>query len=413
MLGDTLTRGRMSQAVIGDLLNAGGLSRQDTAFAIRLYLGVLERLVLLDYNIEAHSAVKFSKIKPVIKNILRCALYQMYFMDSVPDRAAVSEAVKLVHLRRMDPLKGFVNGLLRTIQREGLIRDMPEWVRLSAPRWICEKLTKDLGREAAEAFLTASLTENKGVSLSFNTRSVPAEEIIRELEGEGCRVKKRDAETGAWEAELASNNIEELTAFKRGHIYVQSLNSLKAMKAVSDLISVPAPRILDVCAAPGGKSIALSGLHREGEIISADKSDEKRALIEENIKRLGITNIRAITADARSFLPEFEGKFDLVLADVPCSGLGVIGQKPDIKHRINENDIKSLSNLQKDVIKNAVKYVKTCGVFAYSTCTLTREENEDNGDFTESLGFKREFSTTYLKDGEKADGFFIAAFRKN
>lgn len=410
MISETLSFKSSGSACILRLFKDESLSEKDRAFILALYLGVLERLYFLDYNIEAYSNVPFNKIKPVVKNILRIALYQMYFMDLVPERAAVSEALKLAELRGLRNLKGFINGILRTIQREGLKKDAPDHIMAGVPEWMYEKVCGDIGKEKADEFFRASFIHDKTLTASLNPAAAPSDEIIKSLEADGCSAVCKD---GVCEISL-SGKIEDLKAFKEGYIYIQSANSMKAAEAAAGLCSIKDPFIIDVCASPGGKSIDLSFAFPHAVILSRDKSRGKINLIEENISRLKIKNIACQVYDAAVFDEGYEKKADIVIADVPCSGIGVISQKPDIRHRLKKEDIAALSALQRKILMASAGYVKEKGLLIYSTCTLTKEENAENtGWFEQSFDFTLEKSGTYTTYKERADGFYVAAFRKN
>lgn len=412
MLTETLESGRLSHLVIGDMFRDERYSERDRAFIMKLYLGVLERLVFLDFHIEGCSKVPVKKIKPVIKNILRLSVYQMFFMDSVPERAAINEGVKLTEKRKFSNLKGYVNGVLRAVQRQGVRSDLPENISLAAPLWLYEKLCSDLGKEKAEEFLRAALEGSREMSVMLNTSKASLEDIRSELEADGCTVSLSDDGTSRI---APKGSIEDLNAFKKGLIYIQSANSMKAAKKAFELCSdIKEPLIIDVCATPGGKSIDMALLFPEGHIISGDRSEEKRLLIEENKSRLGLSNIETRVWDGEISDETLAGKADIVLVDAPCSGIGVIAGKPDIKYRLKKEDIKELAMLQRSILKASAGYVKPKGVLIYSTCTLTREENEENATWLlESGGFSPEGSCVYTLSEGGADGFYIAAFRKN
>lgn len=418
MLSDTLQKGNLSHNVIGGVFARGELSERDRGFILTLYLGVLERLPLLDYNIEKRSKTPFGKIKPVVKNILRMGLYQMYFMDSVPERAALSESLRLLEKRGFLQLKGFVNGILRTVQREGLLEDAPEYINYCVPDWLYEKLCGDIGKEEAQRFLCCSLKKKKTLTALFNTHKASGEEIIRSLEEEGCSAESADDAENAYFLKI-KGRLEDLSAFKNGYIYVQSLNSMKvALKAKELYGKAPSngdkPFIMDVCACPGGKSIGLALAFPNGMIAAGDKSKDKTDLIEENAARMGFENIKTRIHDAALFDEKYKEAADIVIVDAPCSGLGAISEKPDIKTRLKKEDIESLAALQFKILKACAGYVKPKGILIYSTCTLTKEENEENAKRLEDTGiFKAEDSSLYTVNGDRADGFYIAAFRKN
>ena len=411
MLTETLSGGSLSHQVINRMFADGRITETDRAFIVSLYLGVLERLVFLDYNIAAFSDTAPDKIKPVIKNILRLSLYQLFFMDGVPDRAVLSEALKLVQLRKMPQLKGYVNGVLRTAQRNGPVKGAPAYADLSVPEWIYEKALSDLGKERADEFFAAALKKDEGLYAFVNTRLADKESVLKELEAEGAQAQ---AEGDILNIKF-SGALEELGAFKKGYIYIQSPNSMKAAQEALKWYKGPEdPLIIDTCASPGGKSVNLSLAFPEGTVISRDKSAEKIRLIEQNIKRLKLSNINVQVKDACTAEKEDSQSADIVMVDAPCSGLGVISGKPDIKYRLKKTDIDELSKLQREILRVSSACVKAGGILIYSTCTFTEEENGENARrFCEECGFKLLSSTQYTMYKERADGFYVSAFAKN
>ena len=413
MLEQTLEKGRLGSDETALLFKDKNFSERDVNFALSLYLGTLERLLLIDYNIEAYSRVAFDKIKPAVKNILRISIYQMYFMDSVPERAAVSEALRLLERRRMSSLKGYVNGILRTIQREGLKEDVPDHISKCVPEWIYKRLILDLGKDSASEFFKACLFKDEALYVCINTLLVPKEEILKCLEDDGIRVLD-DVSPDMLKIAL-NGRLEDAEAFKRGLIYVQSPNSHGAFKdAFKYCRNVKDPLIMDVCAAPGGKSINAAMAFPGAKVISRDRSKEKVFLIEENAKRMQISNIRPQVWDAGVFDDGYKEKADIVIADLPCSGLGVIGQKPDIKYRLKSGDIDELCMLQGKILKTVSGYVKEGGILIYSTCTLTKAENEENAlRFGKNSAFGLLSSRQNLTFNGRADGFYACVFAKN
>lgn len=412
MLNETLCENKLSHHVTARLFKDIRIEDKERSFILALYLGVLEQLVLLDYNIKEYSSVPFEKIKPVIKNILRQALYQMFFMDSVPQRAAVYEAVRLVQIRKLASLKGFVNGILRNIQRNGLKEDMPRHVLCSVPQWMYEKLVRERGKDAAEDFFLCSLKKGIPACASLNVHTATEEEILRCLKEDGCSAVVNP--DGICEI-ISPKKLEELKAYTLGYLYFQSPNSkITSRAAQAYLGSIKNPFIMDVCAAPGGKSINLALAFGGAQILASDRSAAKVSLIEENVKRMGLANIKTRVSDARVFDEACARRADLVVVDAPCSGIGVISNKPDIKYRLKEEDIPSLVQLQREILRASSGYVKEGGILVYSTCTLTKEENEDNAKwFAADSGFRLLSQELHFKYEERADGFYAAAFAKN
>ncbi|MGI6072643.1 MAG: 16S rRNA (cytosine(967)-C(5))-methyltransferase RsmB [Lachnospiraceae bacterium] len=415
MLGETLGKGRLSHMVVNETFETEAFNPRDRAFISRLYLGVLERLIYLDYVINRHSAVNTANMKPDVLNILRMGAYQLLFMDGVPDFAAINESVELASKCLPAHLKAFVNGVLRSIQRgrDDEMPDMPPNVRLSVPKWIYEMVVGDYGMAAAVDFFEGALDENKRVTIRFNRAAAGTGEITALLEKEGCSVAPVDEEAGVYRLW----NFESLTglrAYKEGLFIVQDYSSVRAAMACVFALKragIDSPLILDVCAAPGGKTMCMAEHFPNGRIIARDISGAKTALIKENAERLGLENISIQIHDALVFDGTLKEKVDLVIADLPCSGLGVIGGKPDIKFRIRPDDINELSRLQNDILDVVQGYVGKGGYIMYSTCTICKAENEDNAsEFAERHGYELIREEKLLP--KDADGFYFALMKK-
>lgn len=435
MLGRTLQKGEFSNDVIAGALG-DDFTHSEKAFTVRLYLGVLERLIYLDNIINRFSSVNTAKMKPVVLNIIRLSLYQLLFMNSVPDFAALNEAGKLAKKHGLGSLAPFINGVLRAVQKNACGEDgkpdlsrleegMPENVKLSVPKWMYESTVRAYGKDRANAFFEGMLNSDPGVVIRLCLNKGPASDIIKALEDEGCAVKSITGDDSIFRScRLARfGNLTELQTFKDGLFTVQDTSSTRAAEAACrELLKTcgrdGAPLILDVCAAPGGKSICVAECFPGARVLARDISREKTDLIEENIKRLGAANVEAQVFDARESDSSLEGGADLVIADLPCSGIGVIGGKPDIKFRLREKDVDSLALLQKEILKCAVRYVKPGGVLAFSTCTVTEKENDENakwlsGACADETGIKLEMvNEEKLLPADGSDGFYIAVFRR-
>ena len=416
MLAETLEDGDFSHVVVNRTILKEKLEGRDRAFVSRLYLGVLERLIYLDYCINRVSSVNTVKMRPVILNILRCGAYQLMFMDSVPYHAAINESAILTKKRGFSRLVPFVNGVLRSIQRDGAgiaEENMPENVRLSVPKWIYGLTVANFGRKKAREFFEGTLEADKPLCIRLNTINVPEDEIIRSLEADGCTVFPAD-ENGDCHYLKLSGSLTDLEAYRRGWFSVQDISSVKAALAGCRALKetgMNAPLIIDVCAAPGGKSICAAQEFPYAHIVSRDLSPAKTALIDENIKRLGITNVRSQVHDAKVTDPLMEGRADMVIADLPCSGLGVIGKKPDIKFRLRQKDLDGLVNLQREILEAVQVYVKKGGILLYSTCTVNVGENAENIKwFIKDHTFEL-ISEEQILEG-MGDGFYIAVLRK-
>lgn len=410
------------------------LPRQERAFFTRLCEGTLEYRLQLDYILEAFSRTPVRKMKPAIREILRMAVYQMRYMDAVPDSAAVNEAVKLVAKKGMQPLKGFVNGVLRNVSRNP---GSPEWppredevrylsVKYSMPEYLTEKWLRELGRGVTEAMLTDFL-RGRPLSVRLRGGSADREKTLEELAAQGIAAEAAPYAKNAFYIENY-DYLGKIPAFRQGRMVVQDVSSMLAAEAAAPR---PGSRVLDICAAPGGKSLYLADLAGEDSLVTArDLTAAKVEQIRENATRCRVDNVLAEQWDACVFDPEMEEKADTVLADVPCSGYGVIARKPDIKYQASREKESSLAELQRRILDRAAAYVKPGGVLVYSTCTVNAAENQENARwFAENYPFVPESLEPYLcpelcggsaQQGwiqllpgvHKCDGFFIARFRK-
>ena len=410
------------------------LSKQDRSFITRVCEGTLEFRLKIDYIINQFSNVKVNKMKPVIREILRSGVYQLLYMDSIPDSAVCNEAVKLAQKRGFYSLKGFVNGVLRTIARErGKLTFPPKEhhveylsVTYSMPVWLVVRWLDQLGFETTENMLRAFLKERPtAVRCQEYLNSV--EDTIASLRSQGVKVEKAPyIKTAYYISEY--DYLPALHAFTMGRIQVQDVSSMLVGE-----IAAPRPgdRILDLCAAPGGKSLHVADkMKGQGYVEARDVSQYKVQLMEENFRRAEAVNIEAVCRDACVYEEETAGSADIVLADVPCSGLGVIGRKTDIKYKMTPEKQEQIIKLQRKILENAAAYVRPGGVLVYSTCTIAREENQDNIHwFVNHYPFQLESLDPYLCEElhsettgqgylqllpgvHESDGFFIARMRR-
>lgn len=396
------------------------LEKKERAFITKVVEGTLERQIQIDYIIHAFSNTKVNKMKPVIRCILRSGVYQICFLDGIPDSAACNEAVKLAGKRGFRTLKGFVNGVLRNIARnkEAIVYPAKEKepvrylsILYSLPEWLVRQWIEEYGLEQTEKMAIAFL-EEKPTSVRVNTDRVTKEALMWELEEEGVTVAENEELSDALYLS-GYDYLNKIKSFREGLFYVQDVSSMMVARTA-------APKegnlVLDVCAAPGGKSIHMAQLlHGTGKVLARDLTPKKVALIEENIRRCQVKNMEAECADARIYDASLEEKADIVIADLPCSGLGVIGKKKDIKYRMTEEKEAELVSLQREILDVAVRYVKPQGTLIYSTCTIHKAENEENVNWL--LAGHPELKLTSMKQifpGEQGnDGFFIAGFQKN
>lgn len=379
ILTDINENKKFSHNVINKAFNKyKNINKQDRAFVSRLVHGTLERQITIDHIISLYSKVKISKIKNVILQILRLSVYQIMYMDKIPDSAACNEAVKLVEKRGIFGLKSYTNGLLRTIVKNKENIGYPNMsVEYSMPEWIVDILCKSYGKSQAEEILKSFL-EDKKLCVRINLSKTDPEIIIKALELKGIVAEKSPYFNDI--IYLSDFNcVDDVEEIKKGKICIQDFSS--AM--VARLAGIKKGDIvIDVCAAPGGKSVHAADILRGGgKVLAFDISEAKLKLIEENKKRCNFENIDIGMADATAFKTELADSADIVIADLPCSGLGIIGKKPDIKYNTSYKSIIALSKIQRQILDNVSRYVKKGGRLVYSTCTVTDIENEQNRDY--------------------------------
>ncbi len=413
MLVETMEKQGFSHILIQDAFSEYDLDPQEKAFVERLYRGTLEQILYLDYILEPFLKDGKRKIKPVIRNILRMSLYQMLFMDSVPDRAAIYEGVRLTEKRGFRNLKGFVNAMLRNVQRGPLPENVPDHIRLSEPKWLYDRMVNQEGKETATLFFEAVNKPDQWVCARLNLKEKKKEEILDLLAADFCQVKDV-AEIPEAVCLKHSNDLTALKAFQEGLLFFQDRSAMYP----ASLLEKFAPRetihqILDVCAAPGGKALHLAEKYPNAQILARDISENKVVLIEENAKRMRTDQVKAQVWDATVLDQEMLKKADIVIADLPCSGLGDIGSKPEIRYRVTEDDIMTLCSLQKEILETVQSYVTEGGFLSYSTCTVTREENEENAKwFTSQFPFELLAERRFLPGIDDCDGAYVALFRR-
>lgn len=411
------------------------LPRRERAFITRVCEGTLEYRIQIDYILDSFSKVTVDKMKPPIREILRSAVYQLRYMDSVPDSAVCNEAVKLTQRKGFYNLKPFVNGVLRTIAREmdqvkfpsreeNLVRSLS--VEYSMPEQLVERWLEAYGEETTEKILKDFL-EEKPLTVRCRTYLNSQEAIVKSLTDQGVKVEP--APYLPYACHISGfDHILALDAFINGKILVQDVSSMLVAEAADPQ---KGDYVIDVCAAPGGKSLHVGDkMEGFGTVDARDVSQYKVNLIEENIRRTNSINVQAKVQDATIFDQESELLADIVLADVPCSGYGVIGKKPDIKYRVTPQKQEEIVILQRTILDRAANYVKPRGTLIFSTCTIAKEENEENMMwFLQNYPFKLESLDPCLPEKlhsettalgylqllpgvHKTDGFFIAKFRR-
>ena len=411
-------KGEKSHIVLRQVLDKYQyLSKQDRAFLTRLTEGTIERQIELDYIIDQFSKVKTNKMKPVIRNILRNGVYQIKYMDQVPDRAACNEAVNLAVKKGFKTLRGFVNGVLRNISRSLDDISFPSEkntvaylsVKWSMPEWIVKNWIEEYGKEKTEEILEMLYT-HRDTSIRVNEQQVTKEELIEKLQKENITVKEHPQS----ESVLYISGYDHLGAVKsfvEGDFQIQDASSVLVAESAG---IKEGDYVIDVCAAPGGKALhAAQILRGTGHVEARDLTPYKVEMINENIRRMGFDNIEAMEKDALVYDQDSFEKADVVIADLPCSGLGVLAKKTDLKYKINPTMQEELVELQRQILDTVYKYVKPEGTLIYSTCTIRKTENEGNTEWF--LEKHPEFELDWKKQifpSEYSDGFYIARFNR-
>lgn len=394
------------------------LDARDKGFIKHLCEGCIDRKILLDYVLNHFSSVPVNKMKPLIRCLMRMSVYQILFMDSVPDSAACNEAVNLAGKRKFQNLKGFVNGVLRNIARQkeeipwpDREKDLLKWmeIRYSMPEPVVSLWAEEYGTQRTLTMLE-ELEKVHPVCIRFRTTldKDTRSEYIAQMEKQGVQVCEAPFLSYAYLLRK-TDNIAALPGYEEGAFTVQDVSSMMAVEAAGIRSG---DTVLDVCAAPGGKS--LLACEKAKKVISRDVSEEKIGLIEENALRMQADNLTVQLWDARITDETMVEKADVVLMDVPCSGLGVMGKKRDIKYHVTSRSLNEIVVLQKEIVNACWQYVKPGGILLYSTCTVRREENEDMCRYIcEHFPFREEESRQFIPGEDDCDGFYYARLRRN
>ncbi|MDU5417633.1 16S rRNA (cytosine(967)-C(5))-methyltransferase RsmB [Peptoniphilus harei] len=420
IINDVLYKGTFLEESL-EILKVSNIDDRDFAFIKEITTGVVRNKTYLDYVIRQNSRVRFNRIHKIILIILEMAIYQMYFLDKVPDYSIVDESVNLAKIYGNKGSISFTNGILRSIAKK-----KPAQVTLknsidnlstyySHPRFYTEYFYENYGEEFTKKLLKAN-NEKAPFTIRVNSFKTNRDDLIKNLSQIGFEIEETTYDKAL--NVLNPNGIIDTEYFEKGQFYVQDLGSI----LVSSFLN---PRkdskVLDLCAAPGGKTTHLSELmDNTGEIVACDKSKGKINLIKENAQRLGCKNIYPMINDARVLNDDFVNKFDYVLVDAPCSGTGLYRKKPDIKWNKGIDDLKDLGKIQLEILNNAKEYVRNQGLLLYSTCSLSKIENEDV--IENFLRENKNFKIKKLRDKEVlklfpsvdgSDGFSICLLEKN
>ena len=419
--------GAWSNAALKTYVSRDRLDRREAALAARLCYGVLQNRGKLDFYLQQLLTGRLKDLHPAVRDILHLGLYQLFETDKIPDSAAVNESVSLAktYCPKVKSAPGLVNGVLRNAirSRDTLQHPQTLWEKYSHPQGLVELFRSYVGEERLENMLRANNSAPKTYA-QVNTLKTTAEGLKNILQQEGVSVQIHPwlenclilSETGS---------IERLPSFQEGLFYIQ--DPAAKLSVLCAQLSEEEIQILDCCGAPGGKSFAAAmATGGKARIITCDIHAHKAELITKGAERLGISKLQGMVQDASMENPQWIGKMDVVIADVPCSGYGIIRKKPDIRYK-DPDSMKDLPLLQLAILNNQAAYVKPGGVLMYSTCTLVRRENEgvvekflkQNRDFTiENLKLpnvfpKNENGMLTLVPGEfDTDGFFICRLRR-
>lgn len=412
------------------------LSPKEKAFIKRVTEGTVERQIQIDYILNLVSKVPTKKMKPLIRELLRMSAYQILFMDAIPDAAVCNEAVRLAWKRSFASLKGYVNGVLRNLSRQKQTIPYPDAkkepvrylsVMYSMPQWLVEHFLQSYDGDIVEKILRAFL-EREPVTLRLEEAMTESEKeaLLAAWEEKGAVIRKHPYLPYAVQLGKAEG-VRHLSGYEEGFFTVQDVSSMLVIEAAA---IQKGQTVIDVCAAPGGKSLhAASKLAGTGRVLSYDLTQKKLMRMEENRIRMRKENMITAIGDACLYREELHQLADVVLADVPCSGLGVIGKKPDIKYHVSGQSLEEIILLQKKILRNAVAYVRPDGILMYSTCTINPEENEKMVEWLcNTFSLIPEDMSGYLPEvlkdvGEKGmvqllpgihetDGFFFARLRK-
>lgn len=430
-----LREGAYSNVALKQELDAGGLLRLDKALVTEIVNGTLRNLTRIDW-VKSHF-IKKNKIEPWIEDIIRCGVYQLLFLDRVPDSAVCNESAELARKHGHEGTVKFVNGVLRNISRNkdkleypDKEQDMVKYLSVyySHPEWMVRKWIRDYGREFTEELLAAN-NEPPAFTIRCNRLRVSRQELLELLAAEGIECSE-----GRYNKEAiyirGTSAVENKPSFIKGFYQVQDESSMLVAHVTDPLAG---DKVLDMCSAPGGKTTHLGEMmDNTGEVVARDIHMHKLKLVEENCRRLGINIVKTELFNATLLDEGSVEKFDKVLLDAPCSGLGVIRRKPDLRWKKEPDNFKELSKLQREMLQRASQYVKPAGVLLYSTCTINKTENiEVVRDF---LASNRQFKLESIKDKlpeglicdsaaegylelypniHGTDGFFIARMRKD
>ncbi|WP_100373253.1 16S rRNA (cytosine(967)-C(5))-methyltransferase RsmB [Bacillus sp. FJAT-45037] len=425
-----------SNLLLNQTINQSKLDRRDIGLLTELVYGTIQRRDTLDFYLTPFVKKGLNKLEPWVKVLLRLSVYQLVYLDRIPDRAIVHEAVTIANKKGHKGISGMVNGVLRSIQREGLpdVSDVKDPIKRMAletshPHWLVERWIRQFGEEDTRKMCEENLL-HPSVTVRVNRIMGTREEVIEMLQDEGV-----EASIGHLSPDALIINYGQLfdtAVFKKGYVTAQDESSMLVSRALG---ASPGERVADVCAAPGGKSTHIAEqMDNEGSVLAFDLHEHKVKLIRGQADRLGLTIIEAMANDARTLMDTYqEESFDRILIDAPCSGFGVIKRKPDIKWAKKESDVEAIGRIQAQILEAVAPLLKKGGTLVYSTCTVDKDENErmvesflqEHPTFSvdESLAERLPKQVQQLKRMKKGmvtilpqdfntDGFFISSLTK-
>lgn len=410
-----------SNLLLHQTLQKYGLDKADTGLATEIVYGTIQRLNTIDYFLERFVAKGMAKLQPWVRSLLRMSFYQMMYLDRIPDHAIVNEAVNLAKKKGHQGISGMVNGVLRNVIRQKdtltISEKLPAAERIalthSHPEWMVKRWIRQLGEERTERICEANNVPPR-VSIRANTVKISRDQLVNLLKEAGLQAEP-SALAPAGVIVKGGGNMALTPWFAEGLFSIQDESSMLVAEAVDPK---PGEKVLDCCAAPGGKTMHIAEkMQDQGEVWACDIHEHKEKLIREQADRLGLQSVRTITSDARKLSERFgEGTFDRILLDAPCSGLGVIRRKPDMKWNKQERELDEICVIQQELLLQVHQLLRPGGVLVYSTCTI--EHNENEGMVQRFIQEHPEFELAegqplqIYPDEHQSDGFFIAKLRK-
>lgn len=399
--------------------NRKNLTEKDIGLISEIVYGVTTWRLTLDEIIKKYSKIKIKKISPWILNILRMGIYQIIFLDKIPKSAAVNECVNLAKRYGHSSSSNFVNAILRKIEKN----DYEEFFKIeddieriskttSMPKWILEELMKNNEIKKVEEICKNSNIKPK-ITIRVNSLKINKQELIKKLKEKGIECNEPQEKVDDFLILEKIKNIENIDEFKKGYFTIQDISAGQTARILNPQ---PGELVLDACSAPGGKTTYMAELMKnKGKIEAWDIHEHRTKLVEKNAQRLGIDIIETKVKDASLYDESLKEKFNKILLDVPCLGIGVIKRKPDIKWQRKLEDVEKITEIQKKILNNCSKYLKKDGAMVYSTCSILKEENQDVVDefLKENSGFYIESNEVHnILPNQEEDGFFICKIYK-